>query len=203
MKHNEPNTTDRLASPNYSEWWADLLAFFKDQHLRINTGEDEDRAIRQYLDTALDLFEFHSHGRVVLASTFIDHKTRWGTSERPLRLSKAKASSITEVRYYDQGDVLRTLDPDDYAYDLTGTQGVVWMKDGADWPELNAYRPRPVQVEYQAGWQPTAVPADVKTGVFLLATHFYQFKGDEDQDIPQGFVRLANKYQTGNIYFGG
>jgi hypothetical protein len=104
------------------------------------------------------------------------------------------------VKYYDADDTLQTLNTNAYGYDLSGIQGVLWMKDTQ--PQTNHLRPRPVVVEYVAGWNSNQVPPDVKQGIFLLATHYYQFKGDEDSDIPSGFIRLANKWHTGITYWG-
>jgi hypothetical protein len=69
MRHHEPAAVNVVTPPNAEAWFADLMDFFKDEHIRINTGSDEDRAIRQYLDTALSQFEFHSNGRTVLSTT--------------------------------------------------------------------------------------------------------------------------------------
>jgi uncharacterized phiE125 gp8 family phage protein len=195
----EPAAVNVLTPPNAEVWFTDLMDFFKDQHIRVNTGTDEDQAIRQYLNTAFGMFELHSNGRTVLSTTFSEH-TSWRYRDRPLRLSKGKVTAINAVKYHDADDVLRTLTLQDYAFDVAGTQAILWMQK--DQPETNAKRPRPVVIEYIAGWTPEQVPSDVKQGIFLLATHYYQFKGDEETDIPQGFVRLANKYHTGITYWG-
>jgi uncharacterized phiE125 gp8 family phage protein len=166
--------------------------------LRLNNGTSEDEALDRYLATATELFELHSSGRTVHQTVFTQHSPCWSSCYRPLRLNRAKVSAVASVKYYDTEDTLQTLSSADYGLDLTGTPALVWLKDGAAWPALSAYRPRPVQVQFTAGF--ATVPEDVKQGILLLAAHFYANRGDSDTDIPQGFVRLANKWHTGLDY---
>jgi uncharacterized phiE125 gp8 family phage protein len=168
-------------------------------HLSLNIAlaDVEDLLVRN-IQTATEAFIFHSGGRVPVATVYDQFSPGWGRQCRPLQLVQGKASTVSSVKYYDADDELQTLDADEYGTDLTGTVGLIWMKDGATWPTFSAFRPRPVVVRYTAGWaSANAVPADVKTGILLLAAHLYRYRGDEEAPMPDGFVRLANKYHTG------
>lgn len=183
--------------PETADWLYDLLDFYKEQHLRYAEGDAENDLIEMELLAALRMFEHYADGRVVLETTFTEYKPCWGSCSRPMRLSLGKVTEIDSVKYFDQDDEQQTLATSDYGTDITGIPALVWLKEGESWPHLNEYRPRPVAVEYTAGWTADEVPPDVKLGIFLLASHYYRHRGDEDVSIPQGFITLANKYKTG------
>lgn len=182
-------------APDLAAWLEDLLEFFK-LHLSYNGADEEDATLTQYLATAVELFELHSGGRVVLETGFTQYSPAWPCGYRPLELKRAKVSEVTEVRYFDADDEETELDAANYGVDLTGVPCLIWHKDGA-FPALSAHRPRPVAVDFTAGWAAEDVPESVRTGVFLLAAHFYEHRGDEDADIPAAFIRLANMWHTG------
>jgi uncharacterized phiE125 gp8 family phage protein len=193
-----------VTPPDTSAWLEELRdTIYRDEHLRSNEPTAENQVLALYLATALELFEEYTNGRVVLSTTFTEFKPNWGHSCRPLQLSKAKVTNVESVAYYDLDDTLQTVDPYSYGVDLSGTPALLWMLDGEAFPSLNPYRPRPVAITYTAGWDaeqvPVQIPASVKTGIFLLATHLYQYRGDEDVALPDGFNRLCNLWHTGNV----
>ncbi|MBN9520844.1 hypothetical protein J0H58_20375 [bacterium] len=193
-----PYSIEVRTAPDVSAWLADLVEFFK-QHVRYQEGDAEDTMLLQYLGTSIDLFELHTAGRVVLATGFTQYSPTWACGWRnPMRLERAAVTEISEVRYYDTADEVQTLDAGDYGTDTTGIPALVWHKGGG-FPALSSYRPRPVAVDFEAGWEAEAVPDSVKTGLFLLAAHFYEHRGDEDTgvDIPPPFLRLCNLWHTG------
>jgi uncharacterized phiE125 gp8 family phage protein len=170
-------------------------------HISLNDDPDDvEEFLLRAIKTATSDFEHESDGRVVVATVFNQFCPSWGRHCRPLRLVKCKASVVESVNYFDVNDEEQTLSTSDYAVDLTGSVGLVWLKDGKTWPVLSPARPRPVTVKYTAGWaNPTVIPEDVKTGIMLLATHYYRNRGDESVEIPDGFRRLARKYCTGMV----
>lgn len=186
-----PYSIEVTTPPDLADW----LDLFK-LHLSYNGGDEEDATLSQYLQTAIDLFELHSGGRVVLSTGFTQYSPCWPCGYRPLELKRGKVTAVEEVRYFDVDDDEVELSENAYAVDKTGVPALIWHKLGS-FPALSAHRPRPVAVEFTAGWAVDAVPDSVKTGIFLLAAHFYEHRGDEDSDIPEPFVRLANLWHTG------
>lgn len=192
-----------ITPPDIDTFLPELLEFFKAQHIRYNEADAEDGIITQFLETAIEQFEFYSNGRVVLETGFAEYREEFGAN--PIELTMAKISAITELGYYNVDDDYTIIYDDtqklvDFGEDLTGIPALIWLKAGEQWPEVNSTRPRPIVVKYTAGWTDNVLPSDVKTAIFLLATHYYTFRGDEDVDIPEGFIRLARKYHTGNIF---
>lgn len=170
-------------------------------HLSLNVAlpavED---ILGRCIATARRMFEFHAGGRTVVSTTYDQFAPGWPRACRPLRLEAGGVSGVVSVAYHDGADQTQTLDDSLYGVDVSGVPALVWLKDGSAWPVLSPFRPRPVAVRFTAGWDAEAVPDDVKTGILLLAAHYYRYRGDESADVPDGFVRLANKYHTGSVF---
>src|SRR5436190_23019910 len=93
-----------VTPPDITAWLEALREFMKAEHLRYNEGTAEDNIILQQLATALEMFEDATNGRVVLSTTFNEYNPCWSSSCRPMRLSKAKVTSVDGVSYYDVDD---------------------------------------------------------------------------------------------------
>lgn len=155
--------------------------------------------LERFIATAESQFCFYSNGRVVSETVFDQFSPCWPRACKPLQLQRAKVTEVESVKYYDEDDVLQTLDPELYEVDTTGVPALVWLKDGTVWPTLSRNRPRPVVVRFTAGWGYDSVPEDVRTGVLVLGVHYWIHRGDTETDIPQSFIRLANQYHTGLV----
>lgn len=79
-------------------------------------------------------------------------------------LTKSPVASVLSVRFYDVDGVLQTLHPDDYVVDKKSEPGSVDPAPGKAWPATQWGRKLAVEVQYVAGYGPTAesVPAAVK-----------------------------------------
>lgn len=162
-------------------------------HLRLNSTAEEDE-LALYIDAAREAFEFET-GRAVVSTTYRQHMHCW---DAPIRLIRSNALSVESVTYYDQDDEEQELE--DWQADLTGVPGLVYLP-GDNWPALSATRPRPITVEFSAGWDSDAVPADVRHALLLVAAFYYRHRENYTElslnELPMGFRRVCDKYKTG------
>lgn len=162
-------------------------------HLRLNdTSEEEQLAL--YLVAARETFEFET-GRAVVPTTYRQHMAAW---DSPIRLIRSNALEVTAVTYFDHDDQEQELEG--WETDITGVPGLVYLP-GDNWPALSSTRPRPITVEFVAGWDTDAVPADVRHALLLVAAFFYRHRENYTElslnELPMGFHRVCSKYMTG------
>jgi uncharacterized phiE125 gp8 family phage protein len=167
-------------------------------HLRLN-DTSEDTQLADWLAAATALFEIRTC-RPVLSTTYRQHAYQF---VGPLYLMRGGVSAISSVHFYDTSDTLQLLDPTDYQTDITGTPAAVWCPSGG-YP-VTSYNKRPVAYcDFVAGWaNASTTPPLVKTGIKLLASHWYMqheaFSADTLKSIPAGFDDIVNSYKTGLI----
>lgn len=134
-------------------------------HLRIPEEEDEDlilgliAAVRQY-------FEDHDDRRLCTQAwkLTMDSFPCW-EFEIPMR----PVQSITSIKYRDIDGVLQTLDPSNYAADLSSFTARVTPSYGNSWPSTR-HQMNAVEVEFIAGYGDavsTAVPSFTGSNYFL------------------------------------
>ncbi len=73
---------------------------------------------------------------------------------------------------------------------------------GFSYPSLSSTRPRPVSIQFRAGWPDVAsVPMAVRLAIRGIAAHWYGVRESHSEvdykDVPMGFKRLCNLYSTG------
>lgn len=104
------------------------------------------------------------------------------------------ASSITSIKYYDDANVLQTLDPARYVADVVRKPGRIHCAYGTTWPTVYP-RANAVQVRFVAGYGATsaAVPDDVKHWMLLQIGSMRknaeaEITGVSVSEIPNRFV---------------
>ncbi len=163
-------------------------------HLQLNTTA-EDGLLSDYITTARALFE-NATGRPVIHTTF----RQWFYQTGPVELVRGGVSSVTAWKFYDTSDTLQ--DMPDYETDLVNPVPCVWLAGGA-YPATSANKSPVGYVEYVAGFgaNATAVPAEVKAAIKLMAAHWFRSRpvfGDvSNADIPSGFKAVCALYATG------
>lgn len=192
--------------PAISGWWEPVTADELADHIRLNYAASADQSnLERFIVAAREHFEFSTDGRVVLSSQFAQHLTGWPTDRYaqpvPIQLHRGRVTSLDSITYYDADDVQQTADLGDWSIDTTGIPALVYRPDKT-YPVLSTTRPRPVTIEFTAGWESVGeVPEDVKLGVLMLAGEWYQtreaYQDADRREVPMGFQRLANRYKTG------
>lgn len=179
----------------------DLLEALKG-HLNLNNGNAEDEQLTAFIGTAASLFELETGGRVVLATGF----RQWFADWDSLALARDRVTEVTAVGYFDADDAEQELpayadDATGWRSDLTGQPPFVYLPSDSP-PTLTTLRPRPVFVDFTAGWDDAdSLPDDVRVALLQLAAHLYANREshtpDDLKELPAGFRRVCDKYQTG------
>ena len=161
--------------------------------LRLNDSS-EDALIATYISAAREMFEKLTL-RTVLPTTYRQHVPYFTSA---VTLMMAPVIAVNVVNYWDINDTLQTATVRSDTISLPGT---IWMDV---YPVTSANRQPKAYVEYVAGWANlAAVPAQVRTGIMLLAAHYYEHRESSTTDIlndvPQGFTAICNQYKTGMV----
>ncbi len=103
--------------------------------------------------------------------------------------------TVISVAYYDQNNVLQTVDPAGYYYDATGQKIVVASLPTA----INTNRTSPIVVEYTLEADPIGTYPVVKHAAKLLLTHLYNNRSNTSElnlkAIPYGVDTLLRPYK--------
>ena len=181
-------------------------------YLNVDLSAVQDLLLN-FITTARMMFE-HETGIAVGTQTLRQHQAGWyvGGDQRhwrhwrhtvgtPVKLVRAPAASVVNVKYYDSTDTLITMDPAAWSSDLTGTPGIVYFPGEWVYPALSLQRPRPVQVEFTCGWATDAVPIPVKVAIMEQAGHLYNYRESHTTDtvneVPLNFKYICDMYRTG------
>lgn len=146
-------------------------------HLRVDF-DDDDATIAGLIVAVRQHFEKETR-RALVNQTW--RATFWGFPRAgmirphgPLRIGKGPISAISEIKYYDSANVLRTLDAALYQVDTTGEIAEIWPAVDQCWPDFQR-RPDAVQVTFVAGYGAAAanIPQLFKQCMLLLLGHWY------------------------------
>lgn len=140
-------------------------------HARIDPKDDsEDPVIRIYLGAAIETFEKELRQQLITATylytrdDFIDE----------IEIPRPPLQAVTSIKYLDQDQVERTLDPSTYEVDTSVMPGRVRRAYGKFWPSYTK-RAGAVRIEFRAGYGMAAeVPRIIREGIFLAAAHWFE-----------------------------
>lgn len=163
----------RTIAPVFSPLDLEALA----NYLRVDAQEDVTH-LEHLAAQAADEVE-RLTGRVLLSSTYRLSQDNWPTDAigyylRAIELPRTPLLTVTSVKYYDEADVLQTLDSAQYIVCTDSEIGQVYLKAAYTWPDLSE-RPDAVQVLFTAGHatQVSEVPARLKMAMLLLCRYYY------------------------------
>ncbi|GAG43151.1 unnamed protein product, partial [marine sediment metagenome] len=90
-------------------------------------------------------------------------------SDGIFRLPYPPVSAVSNVKYYNQSEVLTTVSTDDYETDIIREPARVLNKSTTSWPTPQL-RTNAVQVEYVAGYgaATTDIPEDIRRAMLLM-----------------------------------
>lgn len=117
-------------------------------------------------------------------------------------LPKPRLVSVDSITYIDATYTKQTLDPSCYVYDCDSEPARVSPPFNAYWPTTSCYTPGSIKVNFTTGTYGdgilvNTIPANVKTAVALLTSHFYVNR-EGQQPIPDAFYRLldSERFET-------
>ena len=163
----------RTIAPEFSPIDLETVA----NYLRVDLTEDVAH-LEHLIGQAVEEVERFT-GRVLLSATYRLSQGDWPTDALgyylpTLELPRSPLLTVTSVKYYDESDILQTLDPARYIVCTDMEPGHTYLKSAYDWPDLSE-RPDAVQVVFTAGHATSvsAVPARLKMAMFLLCRYYY------------------------------
>lgn len=164
-----------------------LLTLAKEQHIRVNSGSDEDDIIQGYLTTARHAFEKNTN-RVCASTTFRLDLYKFPSD--PLYLPVAPVVSVSSFTYYDGSTWQNYTD-----YQLDVARNRLWI--GSSLPSPDPLTKPNVKITFVAGY--TTLPKDIQTAILLYASHLYFNReattGESLNETPLGFENLCATYR--------
>lgn len=120
-----------------------------------------------------------------------------------IRLSKGKVTAITHIKYYLNG-VLETLNSSNYIKGAGNGICEIAPSENETWPSTDL-RKGAIEIEFVAGYgEPADVPEDIKLGILLTASHFYNNRslitfGANVMEVPRTGVFLLRPYRIDRL----
>lgn len=115
-----------------------------------------------------------------------------------MRLPLAPVASVTTVKYFDGGNVERTLADSVYVLLVDAIGPFLRLKPDQVWPGSYT-RPDAVSITFEAGQASDAVPGPIRTAIIMLAGHLYEHREavgpDALSEIPFGVQALVAPFR--------
>lgn len=149
------------------------------QHLRLVADAAELVEADIMIATATAYAEQYT-GRKYVSQTLVSYFDCFPstTAKEPLILLGGVVSSVTSVTYYDTSYTQQTL----ASSRLINRNGIgrVYTSMGEFWPtDVASNEPDVVAVTYVVGMLPSAVPAQIKSAILLIAASLYENRENE------------------------
>ena len=156
------------------------------EHARINTTA-EDGFLDSYIEEAVQPIERET-GKSILPRVWAEDLADFSIAY----LQRNPVSEVTHIKYYDSSDDLQTLDTDQYHLHLPYTAKATVHFTGLTLPSLSVYRPYPVTITYEAGYD--TVPEFLLGAIRVVATHLYKKRQGEPWEA--GIDRILGRLKT-------
>jgi uncharacterized phiE125 gp8 family phage protein len=155
-------------------------------------GNDDDTYLTALIAAATDYVQEYT-GRSLVAQTWELHLDAFSCS---IRLARGPVSSVSSVQYYDDDDVLQTIDIANYSVDLVSEPQWIVPVSGYSWP-TPATGINNVLITFVAGY--STIPDAIRLAILLLiATWYDQRAGTSDKPItetPHAVAALLANYR--------
>jgi uncharacterized phiE125 gp8 family phage protein len=174
-------------------------------YVKAYTGEDEH--LESLIDQAVEEVARYT-GRALISATYRLVQSDWprglpefasyprntlGAYLHTLELPRCPVTAISSVKYYPaDSEVLTTLSSSQYIAVTAYEPGMVYLKEGYEWPELSE-RPDAVQVEFTAGYANAAsLPRTMRQALLLLCRYYYAGGSPDEQVGPADDLAKAH-----------
>lgn len=161
-------------------------------------ASDDDTLIAALIVAARELVEVDT-SHALINQTWELELSGWWTGG--LECPRPPLVSVTHIKYYDQDDVLQTLETAYYDVDTRRQPGVIWWDEDYTAPTLSD-EANPVLVTYVAGYgaAASAVPQRAKQAILLLVGHWYRCReavGTVGTEVALAYQRLIHSLRVG------
>lgn len=145
-------------------------------HLRVD-GSDEDTLIGAYLTAARTYYE-QAIWRPLVTQTLGYQLHQWPYCDH-LALPRPPLQSVTTVAYVDSTGGANTFAASNYNVYANGDVGVIYLKDGSNWPSATLQPGPSITVTYVAGYGDAEDVFELdKQAIRLILGHFYENRED-------------------------
>lgn len=176
-------------------------------HLRVGSGFTtdslQDEVLRSFLRAALAAIEART-GKALYERQFSYGVTAWRDAEAQV-LPVAPVRVVTGLKSIDSDGVEMALDA-----------GSIWLEQDPARPRLRSVgsclptipQAGSVSITFWAGFGPlwSDIPADLRQAVFLLASHYYEYRNEtalSEGCMPFGVSSLIERYRVFRVFGGG
>lgn len=162
-------------------------------HMYVSITDDDD-LIQDMIDTATEQCQNYLSSQLVNA-TFVQTLDNW---QNIICLQRSPISSLTSIKYYDEDNVLQTLDSNMFTLDDFQLPNRLVRNEDTTLPNLK-YRVNAIEITYVAGY--TTIPKPITSWIKIQVSNFYenreQFTVAKMNDLPNNFVdRLLVNYKA-------
>jgi uncharacterized phiE125 gp8 family phage protein len=140
-------------------------------------GTDQDALITAYIE-GITAHAEHYTGRAFITQTWQVTLDRFPTDGRggdgAIYLYNAPLAAVSHVKYYDEGNVQQTLDPQDYNVDDVSEPGCIVPAPDAAWPSTYS-KVNAVEVQYTCGYGASHADVPKAIKLYIIAKLIEQF----------------------------
>jgi uncharacterized phiE125 gp8 family phage protein len=146
-------------------------------HLRLSSSDTtHDNHLQLLIEAATERLE-DDIDRQIINANYRQSQLVWSEEDNlvgSIKLYKRAITDVVSVQYYDEDNVLQTLDPSKYEYDAGRTR--VWLAAGEQWPSLSSDKTgNKVEIVFTAGYgsADTTVPRSMKAAILLCVGKWF------------------------------
>jgi len=146
-------------------------------HLRLSSADTtHDNHLQLLIEAATERLE-DDIDRQIISANYKQSQLVWNEEdnlEGSIKLYKRAITDIVSVQYYDEDNVLQTLDASKYEYDAGRTR--IWLAAGEQWPTLSTDKTgNKVEIVFTAGYgtADTTVPRSMKAAILLCVGKWF------------------------------
>lgn len=160
------------------------------QQIRVEHDNEND-LVSSYISTARERIEHDTRRQLVSATYQLTLDCFPG--DGIITLPVPPLQEVTSIKYFADG-VETELDESIYTVHSKSTPGQIRLKIFQSWPTKDP--DTQVTVEFVAGY--TTVPHQLQHVVRLLVAHYYQHRGDDQEQVPKGIEDLISRFYWGD-----
>lgn len=160
-------------------------------HLRVS-HTDDDAYISTLITACRQSLEISTRRSLGASQVYSTYYTEFPTTYFKLRIPNPPLVSFTHLKYYNNQNILTTVDTNHYVVEQAGS-GVAYlaMKDGFSMPTLTKSRVAPIVATFSAGY--TTLPKPLHQAILMLVAHYYDTREPISfGDIPHKIARTVD-----------
>ena len=167
-------------------------------HLKIETADTDDDALITNLIKSARMSAEKFTRLQLMTATYEMHLDGWYDE---ILINRSPIQSISNIKYYDEDNVLQTLGTSIYDTDIIWEPARITRAENATWPELKV-RTNAVKITFVAGFTSADnVPRPIYQAMLMAIGHFYEHRQDvvigrQVNELPKNSTYLLEPYKV-------